>query len=88
MVALGYPLDYRIFNYAISRGDLKVLEWLTEADCPQDPSAVYYALLSGDKIVIRWLAESGYPSEDRLASSMLLPYAFKGGDSGGSLGDT
>lgn len=61
----GYsPPDHYTFFIAAGCGNLKVLRWLKENNCPRDTSAYFHAAHKRDFEVLTWLKENGCPLDN------------------------
>lgn len=59
---MGYPLDKRVFSYAVEFGNLNIVEWLCENTCPFDEEWLFMdAIRSGNLDLIQWLYYHHYP---------------------------
>ena len=61
LVGLGFNLSPRIFTAAARHGNLDILMWLKQKNCPWDENTFHAAAEHGDLLNMKWLKQNGCP---------------------------
>ncbi len=58
---LGFKLSNRLFQLAAEKGNIKILDWLRDNDCPWHEQTFLTAINHGDLYLCMWLKRDGCP---------------------------
>jgi hypothetical protein len=58
---LGFVLSSIVYDNAVKKDDLRILEWLKRCNCPWDEDTFAAAAEHSRLEILKWLKENGCP---------------------------